>query len=152
MARVTTMGLTLAVLLGGCLSQADGQRLAAAQAQFFSQWQAGQYGAIYDGAAPELTGALTRAAFIATMQHVDQAMGACQPPAKQLSYHFVANPKGYFASQSWRSACAKGQLDETVAVVVRNGAAQLAGFSLESPQLPGFSPIGFYERPSTDDD
>ena len=78
--RRRMMGLGLALALGACLNQADTQKLDAAQTQFFAQWQARQYGAIYDGAAPELTGATTKDAFVALMQRLDDRMGACQPP------------------------------------------------------------------------
>jgi len=140
--RRRMMGLGLALALGACLNQADTQKLDAAQTQFFAQWQARQYGAIYDGAAPELTGATTKDAFVALMQRLDDRMGACQPPVKQLDYHFNADSKGAFASQGWASTCANGKLDETLTFVIRVGAAKLAGFDFNSPLLPGDQTAG----------
>jgi hypothetical protein len=140
--RRRTISFGLALLLGGCLSQADSQKLAAAQTQFFAEWQARQYEAIYDGAAPELTGATTKAAFVALMQRLDAKMGACQPPVKQLDYHFNADSKGAFASQGWASACANGKLDETLTVVIRDGQAKLAGLNFTSPVLQGDQSAG----------
>lgn len=148
--RAASIGLLL-VSLGGCLDQADSAKLAAAQTRFFAQWQARQYGAIYDGAAPDLTGTMTRDAFIAMMQTVDAKMGACQPPVKQFDYHFVANDKGAFASQGWSSTCASGKLDETLTIVLRDGVAKVAGFNFKNPVLQGDQPVSTGVQPATSD-
>ena len=143
-----TTGAGVALLLAGCLNQADSGKLEAAQTQFFAQWQAKQYGAIYDGAAPELTGSMTRDAFVATMQQVDDKLGVCQPPVKQFDYHINATTSGSFASQGWASTCANGKLGETLTIVIRDGAAKLAGFNFKSPLLQGDQPASNAAEPA----
>ncbi|HEX3916933.1 MAG TPA: hypothetical protein VHW60_06305 [Caulobacteraceae bacterium] len=134
--RYAWIGLAL-VPLAGCLNSADTAKVDAAEAQFFTQWQAKQYGPIYDGAAPELTGAVTKDAFVAMLQAVDERMGACQAPVKAADYHFNSDDKGYLATQGWSSTCANGKLDESVTIILRNGDAKLAGINFKSPALQG---------------
>jgi hypothetical protein len=139
--RYAWIGLAL-VPLAGCLNSADTAKVDAAENQFFTQWQAKQYGPIYDGAAPELTGATSKDAFIAMMQAVDDRMGACQPPVKAADYHFNSDEKGYLATQGWSSTCANGKLDESVTIILRNGDAKLAGINFKSPALQGGGDAG----------
>jgi hypothetical protein len=128
MKRKLTLCMGLALLTSGCLGSADTKKADDATTQFYQQMAAKQYQAIYDGSAPELKNSVTAADFVATMQHIDDAAGACQPPVKRLDIHTKANPDGFLRSQGYTQTCANGKLTETVTIVLRNGVAKLAGY------------------------
>jgi hypothetical protein len=148
MTRKMVAGVGLALLLGGCLNSADTAKVDATEAQFFTQWQAKQYGAIYDGAASDLTSAASKDDFIAMMTTLDQRMGACQPPVKAMDYKFNTDDKGYLGTQGWSATCANGKLDLTVSVILRDGVAKLDGIHFKSPALEGGGDQGATNAPA----
>ncbi|HEY3888758.1 MAG TPA: hypothetical protein VGL73_09290 [Caulobacteraceae bacterium] len=133
MNRKLALGIGLALLTSGCLGSADTKKADDATTQFYQQMAAKQYQAIYDGAAPELKNSTSAADFIALMQRIDDNMGACQPPVKRLDIHTKANPDGFLRDQGYTQTCANGKLNETVTIVLRNGAAKLAGYRFATP-------------------
>jgi hypothetical protein len=123
----------IALLASGCMGQADAKKADDATARFYQLMAAKQYQTIYDEAAPDLKNTTAAADFIATMQRIDDNMGACQPPVKRLDIHTNASSAGFFRDQGYSQTCAKGVLSETVTVVVRNGVAQVAGYKFAGP-------------------
>ena len=141
MRNTTTAALALAALtLAGCLNQGDSKKLDDATAQLFARMQAGQYDAIYADAAPELTGATSKDGFVAFMQQVDAAYGACQAPVKQMNFHVNATTNGYFSTQGYTAQCAKGPKQLQVTLVLRQGVARLAGIHVGPEGSTGSSP------------
>jgi outer membrane murein-binding lipoprotein Lpp len=135
MAGWRTVSIATALLLGGCLNQADSAKMDAAETQFFAQAKAKQYEAIYDAAAPEFKAATTADTFVGMMQRIDRKLGDCQSPVKQLNWRANATTEGYFMTQGYASTCANGKLDQTLSLVMRNGVVQVEGYDAKSPLL-----------------
>jgi hypothetical protein len=130
-----TLWVALALLTSGCLGQADSKKADDATARFYQQVAARQYQAIYDEAAPDLRNATSADDFIDFMQRIDTAMGPCQPPVNRLDWHSNATTSGFFLNRGYSRTCAKGSIKENVTIVVRDGAAKLAGYQMESHLL-----------------
>jgi hypothetical protein len=130
-----TAWVALALLTSGCLGQADSKKADDATARFYQELAARRYQAIYDEAAPDLRNTTSAADFIDFMQRIDAAMGACQPPVKRFDWHTNATTSGFFLNQGYNRTCAKGAIVENVTIVVRDGAAKLAGYQMESHTL-----------------
>jgi hypothetical protein len=129
------MAIGLALALAGCASQADNRKIAAAQEAFFAAVQAKQYATIYDNASPEFQAAASRDIFIGFMQRIDRKLGECKAPTKQMNWNANLNPNGYFVAQGYASACANGQLDQSLTIVLRGGEAKVEGYTATSPLL-----------------
>src|SRR5579871_94533 len=118
----------MALTLVGCMKAADTKKADDATAQFYQEVAAKQYQAIYDGAATDLRNTISSQDFVAMMQRIDANMGACGPPKKRLDIHINMNGQGVFRTQGYTRDCAHGPLNERVTIVLRGGAAQLAGY------------------------
>jgi hypothetical protein len=126
----------LALLLaGGCLNQADSQKMLAAEGHFFAEVRAKQFGQIYDESAPEFQAAATKDVFVGFMQRIDRKLGDCQQPVKRMDWHANATTSGYFMSQGFSSTCANGKLEQTLSMVMRNGTVKVLGYNAASPLL-----------------
>ena len=136
MAHRRALWIGLALLASGCLGKADANKADEATARFYQQVADKQYQAIYDQAAPELRIASSADAFIGMMQRIDGALGACQPPVKRFYVRTNASPGVFFREQGYKRACANGELQESVTIVLRNGEAKLAGYNVQSPAPP----------------
>jgi len=135
MARTILAVIALALLIAGCVNQADSKKITDAQYAFFAQVQAKQYPAIYDQAAPEFQAAMARDTFIGFMQRIDRKLGDCKAPVKQMNWHVNATQSGYFSTQGYTSACANGPLQQTLTIVLRGGEAKVVGYQASSPLL-----------------
>jgi hypothetical protein len=124
-----------AALAAGCTPSGAGQAIEAATNQLFDQVAAKQYAQIYEAAAPEVTKDITEDLFVGFMQRVDRRLGACQRPVKAANWSFNSTTSGYFTTQGYTATCANGQLTLLVTMVVRQGAAKLAGYQATSPLL-----------------
>jgi hypothetical protein len=122
----------LALLLAGCLNQADNKAADDATTQFYQRVSAKQYAAIWDDAAPELN-TTPKDQFVAMMQHIDDVMGACQPPTKNGAWATNINNGVAMRTQGYQRVCANGALTEKVTVVIRNHVAKIGGFSYNAP-------------------
>lgn len=128
--------LGAALALGGCgVSQTDSKAGDQVTKQFYDQVAAKQYAAIYQGAAPEFRQGVSQALFEGMMARIDRKLGACQAPAKAMSWRINVTSNGTVRDQGYSRACANGKLDETVTTITRDGKTQLAGYHANSPLL-----------------
>jgi len=123
----------LALLLAGCLNQADNKAADDATTQFYQRVAARQYAAIWDDAAQELKLATPKDQFVTMMQHIDDVMGTCQPATKNGAWSSNINNGVAMRTQGYQRVCAHGTLTEKVTVVVRDHVAKIGGFSFNSP-------------------
>ena len=134
MRRTWIIGPAVALTLGGCLDKAGSAKVDAATARVFTLMKAQQYDVMYDEAAPELSTAHPgKAAFVAQMQAIDAAYGACEAPTKAMSLNVVSKSTGYFHTQGYNQRCAKGPREFQLTIVLRQGRAQLAGLHAGPP-------------------
>jgi hypothetical protein len=127
--------VALVSLTTGCVGGEDSKKADAAADRFYQQLAAKQYQAIYDDAAPELRNAIQEPVLAGFLARIDRKFGDCQPPVKNGNWRFNMTTNGYFNDQGYTRSCAKGQLNETVSVVVRGGVGRLTGYHADSPLL-----------------
>ncbi len=128
------------LMLAGCLNSGDSKKADDATARFFQLAAAKDYQTIYDEAAPEMKNSIAEADFAALMRRIDSNMGACQPPVKRADIRINAEGGAVFRDQGYTRMCAKGRLNDDVDIVLRDGAAKLAGYHVGG--APGMMDYG----------
>jgi hypothetical protein len=127
--------LAILLAMSGCLNGADSKVVDDAVNRVFSEIQAKQYDVVYDEASPEFQGSMPKAIFIGLMRRVDRKLGACPKPITPTTWRVNATTSGYFSARTYTTACANGQLTQSVTIVLRNGQAKLAGYYVGSQLL-----------------
>jgi hypothetical protein len=125
-----------ALMLAGCLNNAQNKAADDATAQFYQRMAAKQYAAIYDDSAPTITTTIGRDAFAGVMQGIDEHMGACQAPTKTPRFKTNINNGVTTRSQGYVQVCANGKLQETVIVVIEGGKAKIGGYFYREGEIP----------------
>ena len=129
------VALGLAALAAGCVNKADTGAAEAATQTFHERLDAKAYAEIYADAAPAFRAATSEPVFAGFMARIDRKLGPCRKPVKTPLWRFNAGTGGTTLAQGYRRACANGELEETVTILVADGQARLLRYDANSPLL-----------------
>lgn len=102
-------------------------------AVFHQRFEAGQYAAIYEAAAPAFRARLSRSDSDKFFGALRDKIGACETPAAALTSFTNANTSGTTVQLQYGLKCASGHLEETLSFVEARNGLLLLGYNASSP-------------------
>lgn len=126
------------LLMGGCglfwvKAKETALRAEREAAVFHQRFEAGQYAAIYEAAAPAFRARLSQPDSDKFFGAVHDKIGACETPAAALTAFTNANTSGTTVRLRYGLECAGGYLEETLVFVEARDGPQLLGYNASSP-------------------
>jgi Protein of unknown function (DUF4019) len=132
---VRNTGLIAAVfVLAGCSMSADSKLAEQAVPEFHRMLDAEQFEPIYDAAASELKGAITRKEFTELLSAVHRKLGATKS-SDQQGWRVNYNTSGTFVTLTCQTHYTEGDATEQFVYRLQGDKALLAGYNINSLTL-----------------
>lgn len=129
-----SLGLLVALTLGGCSAVKDTKVAEEGVASFHQAMDAGQYGPIYDASSNDMKSSITRQKFIALMGGLHAKLGSYRS-GKTVGWNDNVNTSGHFVTLNRSVQFERGPGTEEFVFRIKNGSAVLGGYHVNSDLL-----------------
>jgi hypothetical protein len=123
-----------ALLLSACSPVADTKAAEDGVTAFHRTMDAGQYAAIYDSSAPDMSSAISRGDFVKLLTGLHAKLGAFQS-GKTTNWNDNATTNGHYVTLTRQAQFQRGPGTEEFVFRIENGRAVLAGYHVNSNVL-----------------